>query len=48
MPTTTPPAPVHNDGVTSSQLIFVGVPLVDRKHGAGVDPAESEQNCSFG
>jgi hypothetical protein len=32
MPTITPAAPVHSEGVTTSQSIFMSIPLVDQKN----------------
>src|SRR5438093_5183866 len=48
IPTTTPPAPVHREGFTTSQLILMGVPSVWRKkYCTRMDLAESEQNRSL-
>src|SRR6266436_8880763 len=51
IPTTTPPAPVHREGFTTSQLILIGAFLRfegrnTEKH-TRTDRAESEQNCSL-
>src|SRR3981081_460998 len=48
IPATTPPAPVHREGFTTSQLILIwrSSDLREMKHCARTDQAESEQNCS--
>jgi hypothetical protein len=49
IPTTTPPAPVHREGFTTSQLILIwrSSGLREMKYRARTDQAESEQNCSL-
>jgi hypothetical protein len=49
IPTTTPPAPVHREGFTTSQLILIGAFLrfEGRNKRTRTDRAESEQNCSL-
>src|SRR6202011_2539627 len=49
IPTTTPPAPVHREGFTTSQLILIwrSSGLREMKDCARTDQAESEQNCSL-
>src|SRR3981189_1038440 len=49
IPTTPPPAPVHREGFTTSQLILIwrSSGLREMWYCARSDQAESEQNCSL-
>src|SRR6202021_67845 len=48
IPTTTPPAPVHREGFTTSQLIVIGHSSSSREAALyALDRRKSEQNCSL-
>src|SRR6202023_4404527 len=48
IPTTTPPAPVHREGFTTSQLIVIGHSSSSREAAFyALDRRKSEQNCSL-
>src|ERR1700730_18197594 len=51
IPTTTPAAPVHREGFTTSQLILIerssGLREEVKKYCTRTDRTESEQNCSL-
>src|SRR4051794_6804355 len=48
IPTTTPPAPVHREGFTTSQLILIGRSSGLREQVLyALDRRKSEQNCSL-
>src|SRR3984893_10500495 len=48
IPTTTPPAPVHREGFTTSQLIVIGHSSSSREAAFyALDRRKSEHNCSL-